>query len=202
MLIYLIRHGMTKLGEEKRYQGSLDTPLSEAGRLALSRADIIPDRLYVSPLLRARQTADLLFPGIPAAIVPDLREMDFGAFEGRGYWEMEQDSAYQAWVGGGCRGQCPGGEDMETYTSRVCACFSSLVQTSLEAGARSLAVVAHGGTQMAVLERWGRPPRDYWRWQRPCGCGYLLDSKSWPDGLIVLDETVSFTSDTRERTYR
>ncbi|MGX8693161.1 MAG: histidine phosphatase family protein, partial [Clostridia bacterium] len=35
MRIWLIRHGLTALGEEKRYQGSADTPLSDAGRLAL-----------------------------------------------------------------------------------------------------------------------------------------------------------------------
>ena len=36
-------------------------------------------------------------------------------------------------------------------------------------------IVAHGGTQMALLGKYGVPEREYWRWQRPCGCGYLLE---------------------------
>ena len=38
-----------------------------------------------------------------------------------------------------------------------------------------LVIVAHGGTQMAVLERWGKPEREYYRWQTVCGCGWELD---------------------------
>jgi hypothetical protein len=40
-----------------------------------------------------------------------------------------------------------------------------------------LIIVSHGGTQMAILERWGRPARDYYDWQRPCGCGWKLSLK-------------------------
>ena len=109
MKVWLIRHGMTRLGEEKRYQGALDEGLSAQGRAALKRAAFTPSRVYVSPLLRARETAGLLFPASEQIVVPDLREMDFGVFEGRGWWEMEQDEDYCAWVDGGCTGRCPGG---------------------------------------------------------------------------------------------
>ena len=51
--VVLIRHGLTILGEEKRYQGALDTPLSSAGRDALQAADFAPVRVFVSPMLRA-----------------------------------------------------------------------------------------------------------------------------------------------------
>lgn len=42
-------------------------------------------------------------------------------------------------------------------------------------------MVAHGGTQMAALERFGRPARDYWDWQSPPGGGFLLetDAERW-----------------------
>ena len=121
MKVWLIRHGMTRLGEEKRYQGALDEGLSAQGRAALKRAAFTPSRVYVSPLLRARETAGLLFPASEQIVVPDLREMDFGVFEGRGWWEMEQDEDYCAWVDGGCTGRCPGGEDRASFSARVCA---------------------------------------------------------------------------------
>ena len=89
MKIYLLRHGVTEYNTEKRYQGQRDIPLSTQGRAALRRADFTPEVVYVSPLTRARQTAQILFPESRLVIVPGLREMDFGTFEGRNYIEME-----------------------------------------------------------------------------------------------------------------
>lgn len=170
MKLWLIRHGLTRLSEEKRYQGALDEGLSERGRAALRRADFDPLRVYVSPMRRAKETAAILFPDAEQIVVPDLREMDFGGFEGRAWWEMEHDAAYRAWVDAGCMGRCPGGEDRATFSARVCDAMEALLQTEGEP-----VIVAHGGTQMAVLERWGNPPREYYRWQTGCGCGFVLN---------------------------
>ena len=188
MRVWLIRHGLTELGAEKRYQGSTDTPLSDAGRLALQPDDRFA-RVYCSPLLRAVETARILFPSAEKRMVPDLHEMDFGAFEGRGWWEMEQDAAYRAWVEGGCVGKCPGGEDREGFSARVQAAFAALVERERAASASDLAIVAHGGTQMAVLERWGRPAREYYRWQTACGCGWELD---WDGECLHAQRELSF----------
>lgn len=184
MKVWLIRHGMTRLGEEKRYQGALDEGLSAQGRAALKRAAFTPSRVYVSPLLRARETAGLLFPASEQIVVPDLREMDFGVFEGRGWWEMEQDEDYCAWVDGGCTGRCPGGEDRASFSARVCAAVEKLLRRNED----GLVIVAHGGTQMALLDRWGVPAREYWQWQRPCGCGWLLEYNRARDRMTVLEE--------------
>ena len=73
MKLWLIRHGLTKLGEEKRYQGALDEPLSERGCAELKRADFAPARVYVSPMRRARETAAILFPDAEQIAVPELR---------------------------------------------------------------------------------------------------------------------------------
>ena len=188
MLIWLLRHGMTSLGEEKRYQGRLDTGLSALGRRALRQAPFQPGRLYISPLLRAEETAAILFPEIQPRVAADLREMDFGAFEGKNWLELEKDGEYRTWVAGGCLGPCPDGEDKAGYTQRVCAAFEALVEESLSQGETEIAVVAHGGTQMAVLERWGDDPREYWQWQRAYGCGWLLDTDPWPERLHVREE--------------
>ena len=182
MNIYLIRHGMTVPGEEGRYQGVLDEGLSEKGRAALLKAPLSPSRVYVSPAKRARETASVLFPEAEQICVPDLMEMNFGVFEGRTFKEMEQDAQYRAWVDGMCLGTCPGGESRAFYSERVCNAFMSVLCAERERQAcltrhpseQDLFIVAHGGTQMAVLERWGVPSRDYYSWQRPCGCGWLL----------------------------
>ncbi|MBQ9045862.1 MAG: histidine phosphatase family protein [Oscillospiraceae bacterium] len=187
MRILLIRHGMTLLGEQKRYQGSTDTPLSESGRDALRRVDDA-DHVYHSPLLRASETAQILFPHAGKSAVSDLREMHFGVFEGRGWWEMEQDPDYRHWVEGGCLGQCPGGEDKAAFSARTCAAFERIVLQAQARQQQKIAVVAHGGTQMAVLERWGEPKQAYFRWQTPCGAGYELDDRDWPHRLEIIRE--------------
>lgn len=192
MLIYLLRHGMTELGQQKRYQGALDTSLSADGRLALRPAEFETDLVYVSSLRRARETASLIFPQAAQRAIPELREMNFGVFEGRGWWEMENDPAYRAWVDSGCMAQCPGGESRQMFSERVCAAFQRLVTEEKALGRERLVIVAHGGTQMAVLEHWGNPSRDYYSWQTGCGAGWVLDSTDWPNRLRVIHE-VSFT---------
>ena len=62
MQIYLLRHGQTEYNAQHRYQGQQDIPLSAAGRAQLRPAGFMPDVAYVSPLIRARQTAEIFFP--------------------------------------------------------------------------------------------------------------------------------------------
>lgn len=108
MLIYLLRHGLTEYNAEKRYQGQRDIPLSAAGRALLCRADISPKTVYITPLCRTRQTAEVLFPGARLVEIDDLKEMCFGSFEGRNYIEMEHDPDYLAWVAANLRKPLPG----------------------------------------------------------------------------------------------
>lgn len=193
MLICLLRHGATAWNASGRYQGRTDLPLSPAGRAALVRADLSPETVFVSPLSRARETAAILFPGAVQVPVPGLAEMDFGAFEGRTWREMERDGDYRAWVEGGCTGRCPSGESRETFSDRVCSAFAELVDDVLRRGDGELVIVAHGGTQMAALERFARPGRDYYDWNGPLGGGFVLDGARW-DRLGVLDlvDTVTY----------
>ncbi len=179
VLIYLLRHGETAYNAEKRYQGVRDIPLSDAGRAKLRRADFSPRTVYVSPLCRARESASILFPTAAQTVVPGLREMCFGAFEGRNYEEMEHDPAYRAWVDGGCMGRCPGGESRAEFSERVCAAFERLADAAVRAGENTLVIAAHGGTQMAVLERYAVPRRDYYAWCAPNGGGYILCADRW-----------------------
>lgn len=179
MLIRLLRHGATAWNASGRYQGRTDLPLSPAGRAALVRADLSPETVFVSPLSRARETAAILFPGAVQVPVPGLAEMDFGAFEGRTWREMERDGDYRSWVEGGCTGRCPNGESREAFSARVCGAFAELVDEALRRGDGELVIVAHGGTQMAALERFALPQRDYFDWRAPPGGGFLLDSTPW-----------------------
>lgn len=186
MLIYLLRHGETAYNAEKRYQGTRDIPLSARGRAALCRAQIDPAVVYTSPLCRAVETAAVLFPRARLVPVEDLREMCFGDFEGRNYIEMGDDPDYRAWVEGYCLGRCPGGmEDRAQFIRRSCAAFTPLVDRALAEGAPELVIVAHGGTQMAVLSRFARPQRDFYAWRVGNACGFVLDGARWPKERLL-----------------
>lgn len=194
MKIYLLRHGETEYNALKKYLGNTDLPLSVRGRAELAQADFLPEAVYVSPLRRTAETAEILFPNVRQIAVPDLREMDFGIFEGKSYLEMEHLPAYRAWVDGGCLGQIPEGESMAGFSARTCAAFASLADQAHESGAKQLVIVAHGGTQMAVMERFALPHKDYFSWRGPLGGGFVLDAPRWrKDRVLTLLDTVRYT---------
>ena len=200
MNIYLLRHGTTDYNTEKRYQGQRDIPLSTKGREALCQADFCPDVVYVSPMTRARQTAHILFPQAEQIVVPGLREMDFGTFEGRNYIEMENDPDYRAWVDSNCESACPDGERKDDFCRRSCAVFAKLVDDAFAAGREQLVILAHGGTQMSVMERFALPRKEYHEWLGPNAGGYILeaDPAVWArEHTMQCLASVQYTKDAR-----
>lgn len=194
MKIYLLRHGETAYNAQKKYLGLTDLSLSEQGKGALVRAGFEPETVYVSPLRRTAETAEILFPKARQITVPGFREMNFGIFEGKSYRDMERLPAYREWVEGGCVGQIPEGESMAVFSGRTCSAFEALVDRTLEAGEELLAIVAHGGTQMAVMERFALPCRDYFSWRGPLGGGFVLDAGCWREKRVLnLLDTVRYT---------
>ncbi len=194
MKIYLLRHGETAYNARKKYLGRTDLPLSKRGRRKLGRAEFAPETVYISPLRRTAETADILFPHARQIVVPDFREMDFGVFEGKSYLDMEHFQPYRDWVDGGCQGQIPEGESMAAFSERTCAAFEALMNQTLAAGEERLAIVAHGGTQMAALERFALPRRDYFSWCGPLGGGFVLDGAHWrEERTLTLLDTVRYT---------
>ena len=95
MRIYLIRHGLTAGNKEKRYIGRTDEPLCAEGIAALREISLPACELLVcSPMKRCTETAALLFPGQEPVICEELRECDFGDFEGKNYPELNGDERY------------------------------------------------------------------------------------------------------------
>ena len=98
MIIELIRHGATELSERRCYQGRLDTPLSETGKHRLEASEDKHNIVYITNKCRTAETAAILFREAEQRVISELREMDFGDFEGRNYLDMENDADYRAWV--------------------------------------------------------------------------------------------------------
>lgn len=125
--IHLIRHGLTDANERGLYIGRTDLPLSPAGLnrlLEMKKAGGYPParRFFTSPLLRCRQTMEVLYPGSRAEILPGLAECDFGEWDGRSVHELKSDPRFQEWLTG-ARTDIPGGEAAEAFQARVTAEF-------------------------------------------------------------------------------
>ena len=83
---------------------------------------------------------------------------------------------------------------MAAFSERTCAAFEALVSQALEAGEALLTIVAHGGTQMAALERFALPRRDYFSWRGSLGGGFVLDGVRWrEERVLTLLDTVRYT---------
>ena len=88
-MLYIMRHGKTEWNELHKLQGQTDIPLNENGRKMAREAgkryrEIHFDICYCSPLIRAKETAELVLEGRAVPIVTDdrLMEMCFGEYEG------------------------------------------------------------------------------------------------------------------------
>lgn len=104
MRLYVIRHGETKWNKEGRLQGAVDIPLNAYGeelaektREGLQAEQIQFDRVYVSPLIRAQKTAEILLKEQDIGYEPDARieEMHFGEYEGVVISELKNDPQYE-----------------------------------------------------------------------------------------------------------
>lgn len=154
-----------------RYCGAADEPLCAEGIAELAcLTEFFPAEIvFASPMKRAVSTAELCFPNTQKIIVNDFREMNFGAFEGRTAAEMENDEEYTKWVNSFCEDVCPNGESVGTFSKRTCAAFENIVCRS---NAENAAVVAHGGTIMAIFSQFAEEKREYFDWHVKNGCGY------------------------------
>ena len=187
--LILIRHGKTAGNLLGRYIGSrTDEPLCDEGREGLAGKQLPEvERLYVSPMKRCVETAEILWPGFDRKKmqkVTDLRECDFGDFENKNYKELSGNGDYQAWIDSNGTLPFPNGESMDAFKSRCLEAFDRIVEevsgaeqewiASGKTGIFRAGIVVHGGTIMAILEQYGYPKAAYFDYQVKNGCGYRL----------------------------
>lgn len=145
MDIVFVRHGRTRINQEGKYGGFLDTEISEEGLAEIKRIEehlrnIEFDAVYASPLKRAVQSARIL--GRDFTIDDRLREMNFGIFEGLSYKETVDRYPEES----KCWGQdyinycIPDGESMKQVYERTLDFINSLDKSM-----KRVLVVTHGG---------------------------------------------------------
>jgi probable phosphoglycerate mutase len=156
--IWLIRHGQTEWSQTGRHTGSTDVPLTDQGEREADAvrdelAGITPALVLCSPMLRARDTARRAGL-VPDEITVDLREWDYGAWEGRTTAEIRQelgDPGWLVWDHPVPPGQTPG-EQLDQVAVRVDRVIARCTPV-LDEG-RDCVLVAHGHVLRILTARW------------------------------------------------
>jgi probable phosphoglycerate mutase len=163
--LWLARHGETEWSRDGRHTGKTDVPLTEAGeRAAWALGDRLAgtsfDLVVTSPLARARETARLAGFGDRAVVEPDVREWDYGEYEGRTTPDIRSEvPGWTVW-----NAPVPGGESAEQVGARA----DRVIGRILEDVAERALIVAHGHFLRVLAARWlGLSPRN--------GAHFLLD---------------------------
>ncbi|MDR2360009.1 MAG: histidine phosphatase family protein [Oscillospiraceae bacterium] len=188
MNVLLLRHARTQSNARKAYLGLTDEPLSTEGAKFAAEIQYPSERkVYVSPMKRAIQTAEICFPNAERRIVPEFREMDFGIFDGRSAAEMSDDPEFTAWTARNCEPTPPGGsESWAQYRAMVCGAFRRLAEEHLSLGGDRLIIVAHGGTIMAIMSEYAKPEKPYYMWNPRHRSGYELSIvKTGPESWSI-----------------
>ena len=148
--IWLLRHGATEWSRNGRHTGSSDIPLlpdgeEEAKALAPRLSSQSFAQVWVSPLQRARRTCELAGLSARAEVHQDLREWDYGDYEGITTKEIRQTVPnWSVWSHG-----CPGGEDAAAVTARCQRLIDQLLTIDGD-----VALFAHGHILRSLAGTW------------------------------------------------
>jgi broad specificity phosphatase PhoE len=194
----LIRHGETLWTRERRYQGITDIPLAEDAKKDVLRAaglikELSADYLYTSPLLRARQTADIISQtiGKKPVCVDDLREVSFGVWEGKTANELiaQKDPTYLKWMQTRRWTTPSKGESLRALEKRVMRFWEGCLVKHRN---QKIAVAAHGGSlKMLLLSALKMRRDDLFRIKMdPCSISIVRDHDGWTD-LVCLNVRTS-----------
>ena len=148
--LVLVRHGETEWSRAMRHTGDTDLPLTEEGEVqARSVAPRLAGREFAlvlaSPLQRARRTAELAGFGDRIELDEDLRERDYGDYEGITTKEIRVERpGWDVW-----KHDIPGGETLEAMAARA----DRVIERALAAGGDTL-VFAHSHLLRELAGRW------------------------------------------------
>jgi broad specificity phosphatase PhoE len=188
--LILVRHGETEWNHLKRYQGSIDIPLNEAGvlgavELAKTLASVPISAIYTSPLSRAHATAQIIAKD--HALAPtthhELREWSFGSLEGKTAQEIQELCAAELAFASSLHSTerikhklVPDQESGIEVVLRVLPCLQDIAKNHL---GQTALVVTHGGVIRALLIHFAKLSWDQTHIPNCNGASFLSDGQSF-----------------------
>ena len=191
--VLFVRHGETDWNRSRRIMGRQEIGLNETGRfqsLALKQAlkGFPVDALYTSPILRARETADILSEERPVRPVDDERlvEVDYGDWVGKTFAEVRETPGYVPYFKRLDSPVAPGGETLYQVRDRMLDFLRDLKERHAD---QTVLVASHADTikclLMAVLEI---PFANIWRFRIDNVSVSLFESDASEDRIICVNQ--------------
>lgn len=177
--LLLVRHGETEWNRQKKFQGQIDVPLNQRGReqsetAATFLSEVMLDRIITSPMLRPKETAEIIqryHPQVKIELDETLKEIAHGLWEGKLEAEIEQQfpQELQQWKRSPETVQMPDGENLQQVWQRAIAGWQAiLTSTPVEPDRMStVLVVAHDAINKAILcDLVGLGPEHFWTFKQ------------------------------------
>ncbi len=216
MIIYVIRHGETRMNIEGRLQGRVDEPLLDSGR-ELARltgealADVPFDLVITSPLSRAKETGILAVSAsarkqgkeIPVIVDSRLMEIDWGSWESCGcvpdnYSVPVSRETYSRFISDAIHFEgAPDGESIRDVIRRTGEFYQDLIHSPAWQD-KTILVSTHGCAMRALLNPLYDDPSDFWQSHVPYNCAVNIieadqgRSRFLAKDVIYYDESLCF----------
>ncbi len=195
--LLLVRHGETEWNRQGRFQGQIDIPLNDNGRLQAQKAsefllNVAIDFAVSSSMARPKETAEIILqqhPHIELGLEDGLREISHGLWEGKFEKEIEQEfpGELERWRTIPQFVQMPEGENLQQVCDRSVATWQSIVQTALNEQRQIGLIVAHDATNKTLLcHILGLSGENFWNFRQGNGAVSVIDYPSGLNGLPVL----------------
>lgn len=202
MKFYIVRHGVTQWNALRKVQGSADIPLAEdgirlAGLTGKALADVPFDICFTSPLIRARQTAELILKGrtpeVPVILDPRIREINFGVLEGSRFRDEQGrvlNHQIEIFFQDPDRFPRPeNGENIRDVIKRTGDFWREKTADPALRG-KTILIASHGCAVRALLQNIAPEPENFWRGGPPPNCSVsIAEADSKGTRLLAMDLT-------------
>ncbi len=181
--LYFIRTGLTEANEKGVYCGSTDIPLSKGGSSEIAKIlenfeYPFVEKIYRSPLLRAQQTAEILYPGVDSEINLNLSETSFGKYEGKSFEQLKNDDEFQNFIMPNASKVPNGVEAPREFYFRSILAAQEIVTDMMKQNIHSAAIVTHASVISNILTGIAYPKKQQYDWTPPPGHGYCAVADS------------------------
>lgn len=202
MLLYVLRHGVTRWNKLKKVQGTMDIPLAPEGielaeKTGKALRDVPFDICFTSPLTRARQTAQCVLGDREIPVIEDKRiqEIDFGVLEGTQFKDAqgkivsrEMDIFFEDPLN---FNRPENGENISDILKRTRE-FWIEKTTDPALADKTVLVSSHGCAVRALLQNIYQDPAHFWHGCVPPNCSInLVEVKDGKIRLLEEDKVYS-----------
>lgn len=180
--ILILRHGKTKANLRKEYTGRIDYSLCDEGIFELKKIHNLlvsqfaqPQVIFSSPMKRCIETSKIYYPNHKPILINNLREINFGIFEGKTYDELIHLKEFQNFIESSWQSKIPNGEQPADFSERCFKGFNEVIEYMIKIDLDYTVIICHGGVIMSLLYQISTDGKDFYDYYVENGKGYFIE---------------------------